>query len=341
MDPTKLTASDILNCTRPEVVFGFSDKDDAESNFKTLRRSWHPDRNKDSKATEVFCKLQELFDKLGSYLQYTTGDTTYTFKQRTVTKFPLGEVYHHEAGIAVVLDDKYVKYTQIFLDNVKLAEEAISKHESMKKDLLQLLPKVHRISNDSKTIVLTFEKGSVNLAMLVKSQKGALPPRVAAWIISRMLNYSMIYDFSGLVGNAISIDSFWVNTQSHSGFDLLGWFFAGPIGGKIKGLPPESVELYPPASLAAKVCDRVVDTRLIKKAGISMLGDFTGTGMKLKASEDLPVALVDWVRSMTSNTKKLSVYQNWSNEVLPAAFGKRSFFKWEIDPHSVFESNEV
>ena len=337
MDHTKLSASDILGCTRPEFVFGTSSKELAEPVLKALQRRWHPDRNTEPKAHEVFCYLTELYNRLGSYLTYTHGGNIVTFKQRCETSFALGKVYHHESGVAIVLDANRVKFSDYFVENLKKVREIVDKEERFKDKIAPFVPHLHKVSDDKRTIVVRIPKGTVNLGLLLNSQP--IPPRAAVWMVSRMLNHAVLMDYCGLVHNAFGLDSFWVNTVDHTGVDVLGYFFAVPHGEKLRSLPQESLECYPMKALAAKVADRTVDIRLIKKAGIRLMGDLTGTGMTLKASEDLPQSLIDWLRSPTMESKpKLDVYKEWMNDLLPKIFGERRFYKWEISPETVMKS---
>jgi len=335
MDPLTLTASDILGGVAPESVFGASNKVDAEPTFKALRRKWHPDRNSDKDATAVFCKLQELYDRLGEYLSYISDGVSYTFKQKLKTTFLLGEVYHHEAGLGIVVTD--TSYTDVFLRNLKKVKEGC---KSLK-ELQELIPELHRVSDDKTTIVLKINKGSVNLGLLMKHQGGKLEPRVVAWIISRMFNWAMMMQTAGLINNAFSPEHFWVETTKHTGFDPLSLFFATMPGEKLKVLTGEGVDALPSEARKNKVSDPVIDVRLIKKAGIRALGDHSGSGMALVSptgdKDGIPRKLVDWLRNpVPSDATILDVYQEWQRIVLPDVFAKRSFYKWEISASSVF-----
>lgn len=340
MDPLTLTSADILGATRPELVFGFGDKETCESVFKSLRRKWHPDRNDDPKATEVFCRLQELFDHIGNYLVYVASGSQHNFKQRCVTRFLLGDIYHHEGGIAIVLDEDKVKFSKVLQDNLKRIHTCYSSaNPDLKKMIDDLVPVLHRVSDDGRTIVLKFPaqcKGAVNLSLLINSQGGKLEPRVVAWVISRMFNYAMIMQKAGLINNAFSPEHFWINLKDHSGFDPLSLFFATGFNEKLRVLTGEGQLCLPAESLAKKVSHPVIDIRLIKKAGIRALGDTSGSGMSL--DKDIPEALRTWLRSTTpTESKVLDVYKDWQERVLNDAFGKRSFYKWEVDPLSVMQ----
>lgn len=340
MDPLTLSAEDILGATRPELVFGLVDKETAEAVFKSLRRKWHPDRNDHPKATEVFCRLQELLDKVGNYLTYVSAGVEHNFKQRCVTKFLLGEVYHHEGGLAIVLDEDKAKFSKVFQDNLKKVLTCYYSAKSELKEMIEgLMPSLHRVSDDGRTIVLKYPpltKGSVNLSLLIQSQGGKLEPRVVAWMISRMFNYALIMQKAGLINNAFSPEHLWVNLKDHSAFDPLSLFFATGVDEKLRVLTGEGQLCLPADSLAKKVSHPVVDIRLIKKAGIRALGDASGSGMSL--GKEVPEALKTWLRSPTTTESKiLDVYKDWQERVLNDAFGKRSFYKWEVDPLSVMQ----
>src|SRR5580698_1786547 len=62
MDIKSFTADQIIGFKNPEMLFT-GDPYDAEKEYKALKLFWHPDRNHDLKATEVFQHLSELYNE--------------------------------------------------------------------------------------------------------------------------------------------------------------------------------------------------------------------------------------------------------------------------------------
>jgi len=339
MNATDLPPERILSATIPAQVFGDGDY---KENFQRLRSHWHPDKNPHPEAVTVFNKIISLgaVAKVMEEGLRGTEFKTFTYGResfRYLAKYPfaLGVMYCGTGQVLFELADTDLDLAKRYADTVLRRIQPSSRHPELSGQFKPLLPEWEDMTQDGGKLHIRvgLMENLIPLSALLAYRKDRVEPVHAAWICSRMLNCATYCQHLGLVNNAFTLDSFFVDPQSHAGFDIGGWFFSADIGGRLAALPQENLELYPPAALREKRAESRADLFMIKRTVARLLGDPTGTGLKLSAAEN-PRALVEWV-CRPPLKDALAEYRHWEADILTASFGKKKFSVFGINSQVV------
>lgn len=328
----KYTATQILGFKRYSDLF----TDDHKKELKLLQHEWHPDRNKDPKANDVFAHIMQLYNMTNTPIK--VSDVAYvnlkgqecTFKYFTSETLAFGKAYYTNGAVCYVFNQDSEFLIEHFKKNLKTIGDNIKKDDKLKAGYEYSLPEIYEVASPANILILKIPKDHVPLSLVFKYCKNAINTRTSTWIISRMFDFSMMLHVSGLVGNGFSMSTVFVDLAKHRAFDLTSYFYAVENGSKLHALNADSIDFYPLDCLTSKKAMPKCDIALIKKLGIQILGDLSGTGNKLKFDTAIPQSISEFLTAPVSNDK-LKLYDEWQHEVAVKAFGARGFFKYEID----------
>ncbi|MGN1019521.1 MAG: hypothetical protein ACI4O7_04030 [Aristaeellaceae bacterium] len=155
------------------------------------------------------------------------------------------------------------------------------------------------------------EDGGILLAIAREEQLfplsmfGALQPRHAAWVVSRMENICCVLEYSSLVHGGISPASVFINPVTHEAALLGGWWNAG------FKRPPSSATVN--ADLAA-----------VRKTADAVLGPYRS---------QVPQAFDHFLRD-TPCTDAYDDFAHW-DQVIHKSFGRRRFVKMDLNGNSI------
>lgn len=334
LDATALSPEQILKATAPAEVFG----EDYKDSFQRLRSHWHPDKNPHPDAVTVFNKIISLGSVAkameeglpgGALKSFSYGSGTFPY----LAKYPfsLGTMYCGTARVLFELADGDADLAERYADMVRRRIQPPPRQPELAKQFQPLLPEWEGMTREGGKLHLRVRvmENLIPLSALLAYRKGRIEPVHAAWVASRMLNCAVYCEYLGVVNNAFTLDSFFVDPDSHAGFDIGGWFFSAEVGGRLAALPKENLELYPPAALREKRAESRADVFMIKRSIAMLLGDATGTGLRLGVGDN-PRALVEWLRRPPLKTA-LEEYRHWEADILTASFGKKKFSVFGIN----------
>lgn len=216
----------------------------------------HPDKCGHPKASEATAKLNSLKARFLDGVNYTddagafnTNDYIVRFKGT-------------EAALKLSLDN---------YNRLKSVKDNISD------DLGRHLPQS-----------MTFEKGE----LVVKLRERAipltglsLPQEHVNWILSRLLEFSYYVSRRNYAHIGISPESVFIMPKTH-GIQVVSFYHMARIGERVRTVSNIHKPWYPASLFDTKTATAKVDLELSKKTGIYLLGDKSGSGIRLKKTHN-------------------------------------------------------
>ena len=333
-----MTAQEILRIKHPEWIFP-QDLDAMKQKHRDLAKQWHPDVCKDKDAENVFQHVSHLYEEAlkrldeGHWgfsgilrLRAKSSSREWELRYHKKRTFELGEYYAGDTVVAYVLDEKH---ENLFYSGAKAIEALKYPSKKVEEECKRYLPHdCTQIPLDDGRFALVIEKTPDLLCLkdVVDHHGGNLHPTQAAWILSTLLNLSCYLWVSHLTHNDISLETYFISPEHHSGALLGGWWYANPRGHTVTQIPARTFNYLPWKVKSTKKASRLTDQELIKLVGREMLGsEFSKS----------PEALQEWLREV-SNESAVEAYDRWINEVLPKSFGKRRFVKMDVNADKLY-----
>ena len=343
-DISKLTPSDILSITQPEKLF--SGETAVEAEYRILCKIWHPDRNKDPKANDVFAQIGTLFREAKKKVEAGTWEIPglYIFSDKTGKKFQvkykrkhsfeLGDMYVGEYTVTYFID----KAAEDLFNNAKKMMSSFKfANDKMKKEVERYLPQLHTVNETADgrlVMVVKKDPEMILLRDLLDHLGGKIDPKHVAWMLSTIYNISCYLKYSKLTHNSIGPETVFISPKSHSGALLGGWWYVVPVESKLSAVPARTITYAPHNLTTKKIADYRVDAELIKATGRELLGD--GGGSKLLSDPSIPNALLNWLRT-PGRGDAFSEYDDWVKSVLKDSFGERRFVELKVQPSDVYK----
>lgn len=339
MDPTTLTAEQILRIKEPEKLFN---KDDFKVQLLRLRKRWHPDVSSLERAEAVFKHISILATSAKNKIAEnrwvgeaeisfsTHADKTFRFRYKTVREFELGKMYIGQIVVMFVFNNGN---DDLFRNGVSAIRGIKYPNAKMREEFSRLFP----------DIILAAEKTSIGSVLVVKKPEGAvllqdlidylpegrIDPKHVAWITSSLYNIVTFLDHMQTCHNSIIPSSIFIDPKNHAVFLLGGWWYSTVSGSDLKALPGELLRALPSKVVKKKKAHSVYDRQAVKSVAIACLGDPTLTGMSLLSKKDIPAPMLNWIRSPSMNDA-ISEYAGWE-KILEKSFGKRKFVEFAIN----------
>ncbi len=326
---------------RPEILLPY-DEGEARLIWRHLAADWHPDRNPDPRADDVFRHLTTLRDaarerrREGVWLDQDTlrlcdrdgGVSTTPYLARAAT----------ELGQRFIGEDTF---TELYAPQTRDLMETALQHlhrlrfadEAMRREMRGWLPEVtSSLVTKGGLGALTAKKQAdqVLLSDLLAASGGTLNPRHVGWILNGMLHIACYLDWLGITHNAIGPETWLVSPARHSATLIAGWSYAARVGARLAALPARSAASAPSALVRAKSATPVLDRELIKLTGRELLGDPTGMGF----GPDVPTAIASWLRHPPTPSA-LSDYRGWQ-EALRQSYGPPRFVEMKISARDIY-----
>lgn len=329
--------------SRPERLFP-GEAASVQTSYYRLAARWHPDRNPERQATEVFQHIAALYAAArqqiaaGRWRPYSgetllEGSTGRQYRVRHLARRPheLGELLigRQIAAFLLTLDaaDLYARALES-LGSLRYATEA------MRREIAPCLPRVEADLTTPESCVLVTRKGPdmVLLADLAEHLGGRVPAVHVAWILSCLYNIACYFQWAGLTHNALGPETVFVSPERHAVAVLGGWWYAAPQGGRLIALPQRTVDLIPTDIVRDRLATARADLELIRATGRELLGD--PGGMRLTRDPEVPPPLARWLQH-PSSADALTDYRQW-RETLRAAWGRPRFIRLAVSPGQVY-----
>lgn len=339
------TADQILNIqlTTPEKFFS---KLDLESEYKTIRAHWHPDKNNDPKSNEVFAHIAHLYKEAVKLitqniwngpadLVFKIDNKSYKLSYKKMHTFELGNVYISSTKICYVLKPEF---EDLFRNGIKMIQSIKYPNKKFEEEFKKYMPNIVKIglgTDIGHVLVLDKTPDVVLLQDLLDYlPEHKLPTRHVAWMMSSLINLACFLEFNKISYLGLTSNSLFVSPEFHSCLLYGGWWYAKPFNEKLLALPSISKKILPASTFVDKVAKPEYDRIMIRGIGLLVLGDKNMTGSSLLKDVEVPKPILEWLRSLTAKTA-IDEYTNWS-KVLDVAYGKRTFVKLDIDTNNIY-----
>jgi hypothetical protein len=342
---TILSADEILAIPEDAPERLFSSADAVKKEGRVFTQRWHPDRNKDPRAADVFDRLRKLEAAAEAKIAQGTWETPglLSFKSTSGTQFEARYARKVQLEVGTMyVGRKFVGF-DIPTANADLLENAQRQiasltyaSDGMRTEFERYFPDVWRTiaTPTGAFFLLNKKQGMLLLQDVLDHFKGKMPARHVAWVISRLLNIACYLELQGkLAHNAIGPETVFISPSDHTAHLLGGWWFATPLGAPMKAAAQRTILCAPPDVLQKKVGDRRTDMEMIQALGRELLGDITG--VRLASDRDVPPALAEWLQ-LSTHQGALATYKDWQDRVLIEAFGPRKFVQLDLTHDALY-----
>lgn len=321
--------------TQPELLFA-GDEGQARSQWQTLSRHWHPDRNPDPRAAWVFGHITELrqaaaakraigiWQDIDALLLTAVDGRRYRLRYGLTQPLDVGTAFIGKTVLCYLLEEDYADLT---LDAPLQSPGLPFADDAMRLALEPLLPQpVARIRlRQGVALVLRKSPQYIPLRRLLDYVGGCLDPRHVAWIVSSILNLVCYLDSVNLAHQAIGIDHLLVAPAEHSVALTGGWWYSRPAGEPLKALPERSMRLAPPDILARKTADIRLDQHLLRATALELLGEDAAAA---------PAPMLSFFQLPPMGCP-VTDYEHWQ-QVLWESFGERRFTPLAITADDIY-----
>lgn len=341
-----LTADQILSIKTPEKLFTVGMLSEVKAQYLELSKKWHPDK-RPGVDPRVFATIGDMYLRAlkkikdnawgahGSIEIESADGKKYRARYRHHRKFELGDLYIGDTVIAYLLDNS----AQDLADAEAAAVKGFvfSKNDpKMEADLSKVLPRAMiRTPTADGRIFVAYAKTAEWLSMrdIIRHFGGKVPPKHAAWMISRLYNLARYLDYTGLMHGDLSPETLFIHPQDHGVAIFGGWWYSRPIGKKMSALPSRTIRYAPKAVVEAKVASQRIDLECIKATGRELLGDISGA--RLMSDKEIPKPLFNWLQTPSQGDPKKDL-KAWTERVLPDSFGPRKFIELKINVEDLY-----
>lgn len=323
-----LTADEIMSS---HIVFGKND----ETLFRQLVRKWHPDTNKDPRASDVMARINSLYTsaKTGKYsktlvVELGVGQCDY-YHYLHMQATELGELYICPRNVIWAIRPEFKDLAGQFTAMVRAFKFPT---EDMRKEFVDYLPGATLILHGADRHYILFERSQevIRLADLLRV-KGPVELNHAAWMISSLHNMVCWLEWSGIRHHDLSIETYFVNPATHQGALLGGWSYAG-VGDRnlrVRAAPERTTKTL---SQHKSLSDTQLHLAQVKIIAKKLLG-ITSVG-QLRARKDIPDPLKRWLESGPEEDA-IQAYRRW-HEILVEALGPRKFTVYDLTGRDIY-----
>lgn len=334
-----LTASQWLSLPDHAVAALFpANAADRQRLFRKLVQRWHPDRNTDARASEVFMRIQRLArtvrlprtDKAAIEVMATDG-RTFRYQATHSEDHALGRFHRASATLAYQVLPAHRSLFENAATRIAALDYATT---AMRKSLSALLPTIVGSvwGNSGGLLVLRKPTDAIRLRDLMDFA-GQLDPRHVAWIISGLFNLACYLEHARLAHHDIGLDTVWIRPACHEVLLLGGWFFATPYDTTLSTLPLHAAQLASPRYLSARRAGPGLDTELVRAVGRELLGDRMGQRLPATTPSAIKRFLTD-----PPAPSAIEDYRDWK-QALEASFGPPTFVPMPFSASDIYKEN--
>ncbi len=239
------------------------DVNDLSAEFNRIALEIHPDHCKSPFAHEAMSRLNELRSEYIHGQSYSDDAGEYRSNGRTV-------VFTSDAKLLRRSYDNYLLLKRL--------------NDDASRNFQRYLPE--SATFDGTTLVFTLLERAVPL---VGKQ---LPQEHVNWILSRLLEFSSWLAQVGMVHCGLNPESVMIVPENH-GIQVCSFYHLTQLNHRLRTISGKYRNWYPQSVFIDKKATSTIDLELSQKTAIYLLGDHSGSGVKLKATHH--AAFMDFV----------------------------------------------
>ena len=332
-----MEANKILSIVKCGDLFP-CDEDKIKTKYKELVKEWHPDTNSNPEASNVFAKINELYNRALKLLKNGQWEkTNYILISKTDGKkialnydtyfnFELGTCYVTRTKLIYLLDNDKEKYYNNAIHRINNLQY---KDKKMEEDLSRFFPKIYqtfKTINGEYGIVLEKTEDVYPLKNVFEYFNGKIDDRHVAWIISRLCNLTCYLKYSGLVHNCINLNNCFVSPKYHSILLLGGWWYSTKEDENMIGTTKDIFSIMSVSAKSSKKSQVLTDLESVKLLGRQLLGETNCRKLSLDSS--IPKPFINLLIG-GSGDNSYEEFTKW-DKALSDSYGKRKFINMEI-----------
>jgi hypothetical protein len=227
-----------------------------------------------------------------------------------------------DAGFMHILDDFTVAFSgdkvvlQKSLNNYRIL---MNRTDVASNHFKKYLPSEMFFENDKLIVRSNFKMTPLPILSGSAISKKTIPQHHVTWITSRLLEFISWIQQIGYCHAGINPESVAVAPDTH-GIVCLSFYHLQPLGSRLQTLSGRYQNWYPSVVFDEKKAISYIDTSLVQRTAIYLLGDSSGNGIKLKRTHN--EALIDFLTQPHHDT--FSTYDKF-RKLLRLEFGKPTF----------------
>ncbi|HBV88300.1 MAG TPA: hypothetical protein DEF42_17035 [Desulfosporosinus sp.] len=307
----------------------------AKQEYRLLVQKYHPDRNKETMAEDVFLKIRDLYAQ--AELMFASGQweesNVIEFKTKEgkhkkltfIKEFPfeLGVQYVASSVVVFVLEAEHKRY---FDNAIKRVGSLTYANKAMEDEFKRYFPEFidkFETAEGKWVLVIIKTKDLVRLQDLLNYYQGTIEPRHVAWILSRLGSICCFLDYNGLAHNGISLGNCFVSPENHSIALFGGWWYCAGQGEKMLGTQKEIYDVMGPLTKTNKTGSITTDLESMKLIGRVLLN-----------KAQVPDSYQAWLEKGAADSARKE-FLRW-NTALRNSYGVRKFIRMEVGEREVY-----
>lgn len=325
----KLSAQDILALNHYQDLFS-DEPTIAQKQRQLLLKKWHPDLNSDSKAEQVFCHINTLFQQISSIdsnqiLRIHNTDYHYLFR----TENNIYTLYYLEnTHLILQFKHKARELKHNLIHNIQTLEKNLA-HHPLKARYQDILDIRALATEQDQYLKIIFNSRYLPLTLVKHYLYDAQDWKMSAWIISRLFDTALLMQNSGLNFTGGDPNLIFVDTISHHIIDLSALFFS--TSDKMLALSPIQVKAIFHNAITNKICDEDSSNNLIKFLALYVCGDeYQIINLNLLDQRKINIELIQHIIAINCEQSLYDNYKEWQTCTLEKVFSKRAFHQKEL-----------
>ena len=250
---TKSLIENILNAKKLEDILDVSK---LKSEFDVIIKRIHPDRCPLAQAHEATSKLislKNMFEKGKIYAD-------------DIGQYRTNGYFVEQSGDKDFLKKSLANYTKL-----------MSRKDKSSLSFHRYLPESMEMKGD--VLRITFAHRALPLSSL------QLPQEHVNWVLSRILECTAWLHEIGYVHAGITPESIFVVPETH-GILITSFYHMTEIDRPLTTISAKYKHWYPASTFDTKKASPLIDIELAKKVAIGLLGDVSGSGVRLKKTHN-------------------------------------------------------
>ena len=339
------SGQEIMLATKPEDIFTMDIKiikEEKEKYIEDFKPKQYKTIENFTITKKVLLLYNEAMAKLESneswedYQKVTIKDVSgkeYKIHYISHSNFKLGEMYVTNQYVIYIVQSKYKKYYENYIEKTKKYSKPDMHIWEIVKYMLPDVENHFETLDGNFAIFVKKPCEMYSLREILEYFDGYLHPEYVASILTRLYNFNCYTNLVEMTHNAITIDNLFFSPgrfveegQSYTVEDMRivgvygGWFFTTYFEEKLQGMPKEVYDIIPEHCKQRGYSSFEVDELAVKKLAKELLGT------KL---EEAPKPFLDWVNSNEIAKNAYKEFCNWE-KVIKSSFGIRRFVEMDV-----------